>query len=151
MPKQLEGANVARMVTLLVALTAVVPPSAAYALARWRVARAQSLADAAVTHLAARRADLVAPDGGLHVTCGPGRRPRASDTGSSWLRETVRASDALSAIWPQDPWGRCYLLNVRGVHEGSGGLLISAGPNGTIDTPLSALAPSGDDIAALVR
>jgi hypothetical protein len=31
------------------------------------------------------------------------------------------------------------------------GLLISAGANGELETPLGALAPAGDDIAAVVR
>jgi hypothetical protein len=151
MANPFAGRRVAAMVALLVVLTAVIPPAAAYGLARWRVSRAGELAAAAAGPLAARKQELKDAAGTQAVVCGPGRLPDAAGPGREWLQSPVAAGDAFGADWPQDPWGRCFLLNVRGVLESGGGLLISAGPNGTIDTPLHAASPAGDDIAALVR
>jgi hypothetical protein len=149
--KASDGRRVAGLVVLLVLLTAVLPPSAAYSLARWRIARATDRAAAAAAPLGARRDALRELAGEHAVVCGPGRFPRAEGVGAPWMESPVAAGPSFDDVWPQDPWGRCYLLNVRGLIEGRGGLLISAGPNGTIDTPVTALVPSGDDIATLVR
>lgn len=151
MANPFDGRRVAAMVALLVVLTTVIPPAAAYGLARWRISRAGELAAAAAGPLAARKQDLKGAAGTQPVVCGPGRLPDATGPGSEWLQSPVAAGHTFDTDWPQDPWGRCYLLNVRAVLESGGGLLISAGPNGTIDTPLAATEPSGDDIAALVR
>ena len=151
MAKHFEGRRVAAMVALLVVLTAVIPPAAAYGLARWRITRAGELAAAAAGPLAARKQDLKDAAGTQAVVCGPGRLPDGAGQGLEWLHSPVAAGHAFDTDWPQDPWGRCYLLNVRAVLESGGGLLISAGPNGTIDTPLHAASAAGDDIAALVR
>lgn len=53
-----------------------------------------------------------------------------------------------------DPWGHRYAINVRFLREGDGRdtVVLSAGPNGVIETPFEeqALLPGGDDIVALV-
>ena len=151
MSNPFDGRRVAAMVALLVGLTAVIPPAAAYGLARWRISRAGELAATAAGPLGARKQELKDAAGTQAVVCGPGRLPEASGAGVEWLQSPVAAGAAFDTDWPQDPWGRCYLLNVRALLESGGGLLISAGPNGTIDTPLHAASPAGDDIAALVR
>ena|SRR5687768_8628601 len=151
MAGQFEGRRVTGLVLTLVVMTAVIPPAAAYALAEWRISRAERAASEAAGPLGARKADLREAAGTHHVVCGPGRLPRGEGAGAEWVDNPVSAGVTLGAIWPQDPWGRCYLLNVRGVMEAGGGLLISAGPNGTIDTPLDAASPAGDDIAVIVR
>lgn len=46
-----------------------------------------------------------------------------------------------------DPWGHAYLINVNGFFSSSERpVVISAGPNGQINTPMSATTASGDDI-----
>lgn len=151
MAASFDGRRVAVRVVVLALLTAVIPPAAAYSLARWRVAQAAERAGAAAPVLAERRDELRDLAGRHAVVCGPGRLPRADGEAFGWVESPVAAGASFADVWPQDPWGRCYLLNVRRLLDGGGGLLISAGPNGTIDTPLSASVPSGDDIAALVR
>lgn len=146
-----SGARVALMVLALVVLTAVIPPAGAYALAQWRIARGQEAAQAAALVLGQQKERLGQIAGELGVVCGPGRIPAASPAGRDWLSNPVAARTQCGADWPTDPWGRCYLLNVRGLLERGSGLLISAGPNSTIDTPLTATVAAGDDIAATVR
>lgn len=151
MASEFEGRRVAAIVALLVVLTAVLPPAAAYTLARSRISRAQALASDAAGQLTSRKPELLAAAGTHAVVAGNGRLPHASDDGLGWLQAPVPAGRELESIWPLDPWGRAYLLNARAVLAGDGGLLISAGPNGSIDTPLDASSPAGDDIAAIVR
>lgn len=57
----------------------------------------------------------------------------------------------------RDPWGRCYLV-VFGSERGPDGearrpgcLVLSAGPDGIVQSDLEALRPAGDDVAALVE
>ena len=151
MAKRFEGRRVAGTIALLLMFTAVLPPAAAYGLARWRIAKALELAETAAPLLAERSDELRQLAGRQGVLCGPGRLPRAEPVAFSWIESPVSAGASFAEVWPQDPWGRCYLLDLRGVLDGRGGLLISAGPNGTIDTPASAQAPLGDDIAAFAR
>lgn len=50
-----------------------------------------------------------------------------------------------------DPWGRAYVINVNGFFSsGERVLVLSAGPNGQINTPLTATVASGDDIAVVI-
>jgi prepilin-type N-terminal cleavage/methylation domain-containing protein len=56
-------------------------------------------------------------------------------------------------VVPLDPWGTPYLVNVQATDSASAvekGFVISAGPNGVVDTPFAAVRatePSGDDVA----
>ena len=60
-----------------------------------------------------------------------------------------------------DPWGNAYLINTKTLRFGGSeaGLVLSAGPNGTIETTFqqtigsgsSAVTIGGDDIAARIR
>lgn len=52
-----------------------------------------------------------------------------------------------------DPWGRRYAVNVRVTSSATLDLIVlSAGPNGTIETPFErdGISPGGDDVLALV-
>lgn len=54
---------------------------------------------------------------------------------------------------PVDPWGYAYLVNIRALASGaSNTVVVSAGPNGVIETPFEgqAIVPGGDDYVALV-
>jgi hypothetical protein len=52
---------------------------------------------------------------------------------------------------PTDAWGRCFLLNADAWATGGPVWLLSAGPNGWIDTPPNAIALGGDDIGDRLR
>lgn len=54
---------------------------------------------------------------------------------------------------PADPWGNRYAVNIGQLRDGTGdAFVISAGPNGRIETPFSGAAttPQGDDIVAII-
>lgn len=52
-----------------------------------------------------------------------------------------------------DPWGNKYLCNVRAFHQGQTGpaWVISAGPDGEIDTNVASLTLADDDIGYLLK
>lgn len=51
-----------------------------------------------------------------------------------------------------DPWGRRYLVHVRGFREeGTRVWILCAGENGVIDTLLNESIPGGDDVGMYVR
>ena len=85
---------------------------------------------------------------GIDVLVGAGDRPRSTD--SRWVQGT---SAPMEAPGP-DPWGNCYLANV-GAPPDAIRWVLSAGPNGIIETPFAQWAspPSGigDDLVATVR
>jgi Type II secretion system (T2SS), protein G len=51
-----------------------------------------------------------------------------------------------------DPWGHAYIVNVNGFFSSAERVMVlSAGPNGQINTPPSATIPGGDDLMLLVE
>lgn len=146
-----SGRRVLLAVAALVTCTAVIPPAAATALARWRIARANETVSAVASRLNNYERGLRALARSTDVLCGQGSVPRATDEAGGWLSSPMPATADLAREWPADPWGSCYLLNLRALTNSGRGLLISAGPDGRIDTPFDAPSPKGDDIAATVR
>jgi len=59
----------------------------------------------------------------------------------------------LRAVPATDPWGHRYAVNVRYLGTRSDVLVLSAGPNGIVETPYEGrgLLAAGDDHAVLVR
>lgn len=59
----------------------------------------------------------------------------------------------LRAVPATDPWGHRYAVNVRYLGTRSDVLVLSAGPNGMVETPYEGrgLLAAGDDRAVLVR
>ena len=54
---------------------------------------------------------------------------------------------------PIDPWGNRYAVNIKALADGTScTVVISAGPNGQIETPFTgvAITPGGDDVVALM-
>lgn len=58
----------------------------------------------------------------------------------------------------EDPWGRAYLVNAENLRpaQGEAGYVISAGPNGTLETDFEiartgTVSPGGDDVLFRVR
>lgn len=145
-----------RLLMILVAIalgTVVLPPAGAWRLNRSRVgqttARASSAAERVKSHLEA----LTSLDRGADVVCGPGRLPKPGIGAEqeAWFRKAVVAPSLFGSGMPTDAWGQCFLMNVGDVPRGGRVWIISAGPNGMIDTPLGASAIAGDDIGAIVK
>ena len=151
MSRDFAGSRVLPSVLLLLALTVVIPPAAATALANWRIARASAVIGATAASLAGRDHEFRDLARRLDVLCGPGRLPDATGEAHEWLAKPLGTTGTLATAWPRDPWGSCLLLDLRGVAAEGSGLLISAGPNGSLETRLGAAAPQGDDIATVVR
>lgn len=49
-----------------------------------------------------------------------------------------------------DPWGNAYFINAGNFAAGGAVWILSAGPDGTVDTPASAAALANDDVGILV-
>ena len=141
------GGHVLRVLLLAVCATAVLPPAAAWWLNARRVAETTARVAEAVAHV---RPVEVWPAG---VTCGHGRVPDVSaetarargslvDTSvhDAWLAALGAAPGTGPVQLPTDAWGRCLLV--------TDGWVLSAGPNGIIETPRVADAARGDDIGA---
>jgi hypothetical protein len=50
-----------------------------------------------------------------------------------------------------DPWGHAYLVNVHGYYTAESVWILSAGPNGVIDTRPGSTTVAGDDVGVLVQ
>ncbi|MFO7694231.1 MAG: hypothetical protein R6V57_14175 [Vicinamibacterales bacterium] len=85
------------------------------------------------------------------VTNRAGYAPMAAARGS-WLRHGW-AGPYTGAVGP-DPWGRRYAVNTRHLADRGAAdtIVLSAGPDGVIDTPFGAdgVSPVGDDLIALI-
>ena len=144
----------ARVVVILAAIafaTVVLPPTAAWTVNRRRIDRANSDSAKIAGLLATRLSRERNATPRVAVLFGPGRLPFATSVPTeAWLtapRGSLAAVIGQSATLRSDPWGNAYLINVRA----SGGCtVLSAGPNGTIETPFSGPVgpPVGDDIVS---
>ena len=149
--------RVLAILALVVLATAVIPPASAWVVNDRRVRRAE--ADLSVISDRLRRADpqLRRLSQAVDVLCGPGRVPLAAPAAGPW---TAAPRGALaSAIGdresvPIDPWGNCYMVNLAALGAGEPIWVLSAGPNGIIETPFfarGATAPAGNDIGMRIR
>ena len=123
-----------RALLLAVLATAVVPPAGAWWLNQRRIEITTERVRSAVV--------LGSADGG-QVLCGPGRMPDLGSRGAhathvAWITAAVRGPEAFGPDMPTDGWGRCFLVN--------DGWILSAGPNGVVDTAPAADSLAGDDI-----
>jgi prepilin-type N-terminal cleavage/methylation domain-containing protein len=86
------------------------------------------------------------------VTNGPGYSRRACELGSMFCRGW--AGPYIEAGVGSDPWGFRYAVGVRHLagRNGFDTFVISAGPNGIIETPfdVDGVTPRGDDIIAVI-
>lgn len=135
MRKVISGGRVVVTLAAVVLATMVVPPAGAWWLNQRRIEQTQARAVAAVGALP--------PRGHAGVVCGPGRLPdpdvvNATPVHAAWLAAAVATPDAFGPSMPTDAWGRCFLMNGR--------WLLSAGPNGSIETAFDAPTLGGDDI-----
>ena len=69
----------------------------------------------------------------------------------------LRWNGPYATVLPLDPWGRSYIINATQFVQVAGAnvpvWVMSAGPNGTIDTPIAAATttPTGDDVGFRIR
>lgn len=120
----------------IVVLALVVPPAAATWVHHRRIARASSEAGAIADRL---RACAAGPLPAALVATGPGNLPVLPAGRGSIQNISVRGEVCGLALVP-DPWGNSYLLGP--------GWVLSAGPNGILETPLPPVGGSvgGDDV-----
>lgn len=141
------------VITAIVIATLVGPPAAAWWLNGHRVKQTQSRADRAATAIAASADTLESSLRSVEVACGPGQLPKPTGRAEQdgWLTRAVMAPEAFGAGMPTDAWGHCFLLNIGERRRGGAVWILSAGPNGRIDTLFGARTLGGDDIGAPVR
>jgi hypothetical protein len=132
---------------VLVALTGIALLAIAlpYAAVRTLHERRLALADTELDRLAAAANGTIGRAPAVNVLLGPGRVPKANDTrwldGASYPLDSALSEIAVTA----DPWGNGFVINAGA--SPSSRWLLSAGPNGTLETPFdgSSGRPLGDD------
>ncbi len=151
----ISGAQLVAALAAILFATVILPPAAAWTLNRTRVAQTKERVGVAADRLRSSSDGIASLTAGAGVVCGPGRLPdrdsAASASHGAWLRGARVAPELFGAGMPTDGWGRCFLLNADGWASGGPVWLLSAGPNGLLDTPPNALALGGDDIGARLR
>jgi hypothetical protein len=158
----ISGPQLAGALIAIVVATAVLPPGAAWLLNARRITQTQTRAGSAAEYLRAHPERVAGAT--ITVACGPGRLPqlvpatasaraaaRSLASHGDWILGATLAPELFGEGMPTDAWGRCFLLNVRAQGSAGPAWLLSAGPNGLIETPMGALALGGDDIGARVR
>jgi hypothetical protein len=154
-PTQGPPTGAATAITICVALVATVfvPPCAAFWLNSRRIESTQHRLIQGIISLAPRHTGPVA------VACGEGRLPDITAETleargvephlahhDDWIG---RASHSTTlGLLEADAWGRCLLVRTGGELPT---FVVSAGPNGVMETQLLSSAPSGDDIGAVAR
>jgi len=128
------GSRVLRALLLAVLATAVLPPAGAW----WLNHRRMEVTTERVRSVVV----LVSVEDG-QVLCGPGRIPDLNVKGAhathvAWIAAAVSRPEAFGEGMSTDGWGRCFLANERWI--------LSAGPNGVVDTAFEADRLAEDDI-----
>lgn len=142
------------LLAAIVALAFVLPYLAVHTLHARRLEAADSAARAIADRLSeALHAGSANIPAGTQVLAGPGDRPRASDPRwSTTALLPIAGVLKTGAAIPPDPWGNAYLVML-----GSGAprsvWVVSAGPDGVLQTPFAATADraSGDDRLARIE
>jgi hypothetical protein len=132
--RMVTGKRAIGLVITAIVATAVLPPAGAWWLNARRVA---------VTTDRVQEVVVSIPVADTQVLCGPGRLPDsdvmgANEIHAAWISAAVSRPEAFGGGMPTDGWGRCFLANERWI--------LSAGPNGVVDTALGADRLVGDDI-----
>lgn len=125
----------------VIAVLVAAPFAIAVVIAERRVHQAQQ-----DTAAIARELDLANVNGNSAVLIGSGNVPQLP---SDWAFRAKADLTARSTETSPDPWRNAYLVNA-----GASGAtwVISAGPNGILETPFQgATVAQGDDIAARIR
>ena len=149
----ISGAQLLLALLVIGLATAVVPVVAAWRLNVHRVAETQARANVAAETARRRLDDRSVTHTTESVVCGPGKVPKAApgEERDAWVRFTVTAPQLFEVAMPTDAWAQCFLMNVGAATTGGRVWILSAGPNGQIDTPFGSPTLMGDDIGAVVR
>ncbi len=160
----MSGSQLVAAIAVVILVTAVLPPAAAWSLNEARIAQTQERARAASERLRARADELAAIGTTVGIACGPGRLPdivpamataraaaAARPSHQAWLFGATIAPGLFGGGMPTDAWGHCFLLNVGDWASDGPVWILSTGPNGLVDTPTNASAIGGDDVGARVR
>lgn len=130
---------------VVVLATAVLPPAAAWWLNARRIdqtgARAQAMASG------------LRLEGGVGVVCGPGQLPDPPVAARTSVHDAWVATAVLNPAldFQTDAWGRCFVFDADAHARGETAWLLSAGPNGAIETPRGTPSLQGDDIGVVVK
>ncbi len=160
--------EVTAVLTIVVALIAIVVPLAVGESQEARVAKA-----VAQTHALARSLGLYERDTGFdptgtagaataHVLLGPGTVPTLGAMGSGpalSLEDFLCNATHGGAGWsgpyleavPLDPWDRAYLVNAHGFFSEERVWVLSAGADGVVQTDPSSLVAGGDDVGVVAK
>ncbi len=108
------------------------------------------------------RTDVARCESWPDVLYGPGVTPNGRALVASRTRPIssllVRDDFGLGAAWkgpyldavPIDPWGRSYLVNLRAIRSGDRLWVISAGPDGVVETNPRDVVLAGDDVGVIL-
>lgn len=153
----LSGRSLALALAAIGLLAFVLPPVLARQIQARRVARAtaqvrdvaRALAHAGIERVSAR--PELTDIGVLH---GPGDPPTGAHD-RTWITARTAALQSYLDLAPatvtSDPWLRALQINIGAVRSGGHLFVLSAGPNGIIDTSFAAApsaGPGGDDVLA---
>jgi type II secretory pathway pseudopilin PulG len=91
---------------------------------------------------------------GTEVLAGSGDRPVVND--ARWNSATsvplARVLPGVEIAARPDPWGNAYLVNIAALQSAGTVWVLSAGPDGIVQTPfVSRREPLADDLAAPIR
>ena len=143
--------RVTAAIAVLLVLAFVVPYGAVQALHKKRL----RAADEGTRAIAARLQEILAGrsagiPAGTELLAGPGDRPVVLD--ERWSTATSIPLARLNVTASPDPWGNAYLVNIAALPSAGTLRVLSAGPDGIVQTPfLSSTGPLADDRASAVR
>ena len=146
--KAISGKQLLGALGVVVLATAVLPPVAAWWLNARRIdetaARARMMASG------------LQVEGSAGVVCGPGQLPdppveARTSVHDAWVVTAVLNPALVGDGAPTDAWGRCFVFDADALARGATAWLLSAGPNGAIETPRGAPQLAGDDIGVVVK
>ena len=152
----LSGWGLALSLVTIAVLAFVLPPGIARRLQQTRIARATAQLDAVALALTSAGVASLPMNPQLHdigVLSGPGDAiTDARDRGWLLARAAPLQSyvDLPATVLAPDPWLRGLVMNVGAPRPGGQMWILSAGPNGIIDTPFISpppRPPGGDDLA----
>lgn len=154
----MTGRRVLVALGLILLATVVLPPAAAWSVNRLRVRTASAEVTALAETLRHVAPELRDAARGADVLYGPGRVPLAQTPATERWVTAPRAGLARvigdRRVVSTDPWGNCYVVNLAAANTpGMIVWVLSAGPDGIIDTPFG--SPSelrvGDDVRMRIR
>lgn len=149
--RPITGRQLVLALTAIVFATAVLPPAAAWTLNARRITATEDRATLVAEQV---RAHVDGAGAGPGVVCGPGDMPQARSATvvhDSWMLDARKEPQILGAGTSTDAWGRCFLLNLGAERAGGHVWVLSAGPNGVVETARDGRALAGDDIGAVVK